>query len=259
MTALVCFTMDNLGDAADLGRGVIREPRRPGQRPFLEVGFPAMLDLYARFGVRITHFVEGWNGEAHPAEIRQLLAAGHSLGMHGWQHENWAALKTEEAARLAARATAALEQAAGERPRAFRAPGGPRTEATTGILLDLGYEIDASLPPSGADGGPVSRLADGLWTVPYAWRMVDASHWLWKAASCAEVENDWKAALAEAAEQGHALTFVWHPHVMGIDPARREVGARILEFVTGHPEFEVLSLEQLVARSRNPFPPENGT
>src|SRR5687768_16697332 len=107
MSVLVCFTMDNLGDAADLGRGVIQQPRKPGERPALERGFPAMLDLFDQFGIRITHFLEGWNGEQHPEAIQELLGRGHQLGMHGWQHENWASLHDAQARELAEKATAA--------------------------------------------------------------------------------------------------------------------------------------------------------
>ena len=246
MPALICFTMDNLGDAADLGRGVIQQPRQPGMRPALERGFPAMLDLFDRFDVRITHFVEGWSGEAHPDAIRELLRRGHSLGMHGWQHENWAALSDGRARELARRATQALAQAGGVRPLAFRAPGGRRAPNTARLLTRLGYRIDASLDPGGAEGGEIRALNDKLWTVPYEWLMVDASHWLWKTRSCDEVEGLWRQALDQAALQHRPLTFIWHPHIMGIDAGRRAVGENILRYVSEDERFQAVTLEALI-------------
>ncbi|MDT8399909.1 MAG: polysaccharide deacetylase family protein [Pseudomonadales bacterium] len=246
MTALVCFTMDNLSDAADLGRGLISQPRQPGNRPALERGFPALLELYARYDIKITHFVEGWNGEAHPQELQELLRQGHELGMHGWQHEDWKTLTATQARDLAERATAALERASGTRPRAFRAPGGARSSATAQILSDLGYRIDASLGPGGDDAGAVSQLTPTLWTVPYEWQAVDATHWLWNSRSCEEVEAIWRAALTRAAERNGFLTFIWHPHVMGIDADRLALGARILEWVTRDDSFRPVSLRKLV-------------
>lgn len=245
MTAHVCFTMDNLGDAADLGRGVISEPRKPGERPALEQGFPALLDLYRRFGVTVTHFIEGWSADAYPDYIEKDLADGHSLGMHGWQHELWSSLDYERALDIASRATEAITRA-GTRPRAFRAPGGKRTRFTSEILTQLGYTIDSSLCPSGQDGGEVSRLGRTLWSAPYEWVGVDASHWLWQKKANEEVALDWRGALEESARIGKYMLFIWHPHVMGIDPGRLAVGTEILEFVTGSPDFDIVTLETLV-------------
>lgn len=246
MATLVCFTMDNLSDAADLGRGVIDRPRGPGERPALEQGFPAMLALYERFGLSITHFVEGWNGEAHPEAIRELLERGHQLGMHGWLHESWKDLDREAASSLAAKATAALEQAAGIRPAAFRAPGGAGPAFTAEILAPLGYTIDASLPASGAEGGPPRQLNAGLWSVPYRWAAVDATHWLWNKQSAAEAHTAWRAMLDDAAAREECVVFIWHPHIMGLDRERLDAGARILDYVTGNSRFKAVTLETLV-------------
>src|SRR5690606_15153727 len=151
-------------------------------------------------GVRVTHFVEGWNGEAHAREVRELAARGHALGMHGWQHERWSELPEARARDLAARATDALERAAGVRPRAFRAPGGARGRFTPAILRDLGYALDASRPEPG-EAAAIRLLAPGLWTVPYEWELVDASHWLWERRACSQVEERWRSALERAARE----------------------------------------------------------
>lgn len=245
MTTRVCFTMDNLGDAADLGRGVINEPRLPGERPALEIGFPALMDMYQRFDVKITHFVEGWSADAYPECIARVLADGHTLGMHGWQHELWPSLDYNQALDIAARATEAIERN-GARPTAFRAPGGKRTRFTSEILTDLGYTIDSSLCPSGQDGGEICQLTKTLWSAPWEWIGIDASHWLWQKKDNAAVEKDWLQTLDSARDNGKYVLFIWHPHVMGIDPDRLAVGERILEHVTGNDEFEIVTLQQLI-------------
>jgi peptidoglycan/xylan/chitin deacetylase (PgdA/CDA1 family) len=249
MTAKVCFTMDNLGDAADLGRGVITQPRQPGERPALDLGFPALLDLYRRFNITITYFVEGWSAQAYPDLIEQILAEGHNLGMHGWQHELWSTLDYESALDIATRATLAIEKS-GARPKAFRAPGGIRTRFTSEIISSLGYTIDSSLCPSGQDGGEVCQLTKNLWSVPWEWVGVDASHWLWQKKNNDQVEMDWRKALDTAAEKNAYMLFIWHPHVMGIKPDRVAIGEKILEYVSGNDKFEIVSLEKLVELSR---------
>jgi len=245
MTAKICFTMDNLSDAADLGRGVIDKPRPAGQNPPLETGFPAMLDLYEKYALKITHFVEGWNGEAHPDIVADIVQRGHTLGMHGWVHEKWSELAADEERRLAQKATEKLEQAAGVRPQAFRAPGGKRTPQTTAILSELGYRIDASEPEQPGEL-QISQLSETLWNVPYKRVCVDATHWLWDKQPVAAVAEQWQELLRETREQDHYLIFVWHPHVMGIEPAYLELGDAILDQVCSDEAYQVLTLEELL-------------
>jgi len=249
MTAQVCFTMDNLGDAADLGRGVISQPRPPGERPALEQGFPALLDLYRRFNITITHFLEGWAAETYPEYIAMDLKDGHRLGMHGWQHELWSSLEYNKAQDIASMATEAIRKN-GVEPKAFRAPGGKRTRFTSEIITDLGYTIDSSLCPSGQDGGEICQLTRTLWSAPWEWVGVDASHWLWQKKENDGVEHAWRQALDAAAEQSKYFLFIWHPHVMGIDKGRLQIGEKILEYVCNSDKFELVTLENLVGQHR---------
>lgn len=49
---------------------------------------PGMLELFAKHGVRVTFFPTGrWAG-LHPETVRQLVAAGHELGNHGYRHDH---------------------------------------------------------------------------------------------------------------------------------------------------------------------------
>jgi len=239
--------MDNLSDAADLGRGVIDKPRPPGQRPALEQGFPAMLNLYDRYGVKVTHFLEGWNGEAHPDIVEDLLNMGHSVGMHGWQHEAWSELSLEQEIELMGRSTDALHQASGVKPTAFRAPGGKRTKHTVKLLSDLGYTIDSSMNDQGEDGGEIQALTESLWHVPYLEATIDARQWLQKNIPAKEVELSWLNLLEQARERDGFLVFIWHPHVMGMNAEYQKVGESILQKVTKEKDFQIVTLKDLVS------------
>lgn len=49
---------------------------------------PGMLELFARHDVQVTFFPTGrWAG-IHPETVRQLVAAGHELGNHGYRHDH---------------------------------------------------------------------------------------------------------------------------------------------------------------------------
>tara|TARA_R110000824_G_scaffold336_11_gene2359 strand:+ start:3892 stop:4665 length:774 start_codon:yes stop_codon:yes gene_type:complete len=250
MTAKICFTMDNLSDAADLGRGIIDKPRAPGQRPALEQGFPALLEMFESFDVKVTHFLEGWNGEAHPEIVEDIVRRGHSIGMHGWQHEPWSELSIDQETELAGRSTEALEKAAGIRPRAFRAPGGKRTENTIKIISDLGYEIDSSLNDKGEDGGEIQALTNTLWHVPHLEATIDARQWLSQDKSTEAVEGMWLDMLDRTSENNGFLLFIWHPHVMGINAERLKVGEKILQKASQSAEFSIVRLEDLIPASR---------
>lgn len=241
MPARISFTMDNLGDAADLYRGVIKQPRKAGENPAFDIGYPALLNMFAGHQIPITYFVEGWSAEQYPREIERILSHGNTIGMHGWTHERWAELSEAEITDLTGKATDSIRHNAGTSPVAFRAPGGASTTYTRQLLRQLGYNIDASLTETGA----ISLAADGFACLPYQWVGVDATHWLWNKRDNNEVETIWQAAMLNAAINDQHLIFIWHPHVMGLMPERLAVGESIIRFALEDPRFDVVTLETL--------------
>ena len=45
-----------------------------------------LLDLFARRGARATFFFLGWIAERLPDLVREVAAAGHEIGSHGYDH-----------------------------------------------------------------------------------------------------------------------------------------------------------------------------
>ena len=216
MAGVACFTFDNMGEAAEIGSGIAAATGH-APHPSLERGYPAFFDLLDRHGIRATFFVEGWNGERHPDTVAEIVRRGHELGMHGWVHEHWSGLDPRREADLAARATAALERAAGVRPLGFRAPGGARGPRTESILRALGYVYDASL----GDGMRATVLPSGLVQIPFVWPCVDGLYYLREApADPAEVRAAWLRALARAAEGGGLFVTICHAFLTGVDAER---------------------------------------
>lgn len=233
MTAVACFTFDNLGEAAEIGSGELAGPRPPGADPSLAVGYPRLFALLERHAVRASFFVEGWNGLQHPEAVREIAERGHELGMHGWLHERWAELAAEDEARLARRATEALERAAGVRPRGFRAPGGARSAATEGVLRALGYRYDASL---GSSDRP-ALLPSGLAQVPFRWPHVDGFHYLARKppSAPAAVRDAWLGELARAAREGGFFLLICHAFLTGVDAERLEALSAVLAAAQADP------------------------
>ncbi|HTF36449.1 MAG TPA: polysaccharide deacetylase family protein [Myxococcota bacterium] len=240
--AIACFTFDNMGEAAELGAGALPVPQPRALHPSLSRGYPRIFDLLERHAVRATFFVEGWNGLHHPDAVAEIVRRGHELGMHGFLHERWSSLSPGEQTQLSARATDALSQAAGVRPRGFRAPGGARTPQTEGILLALGYAYDASL----GSGMRPERLAQGLAQVPFVWPCVDGFHYLREPpAKPEEVREAWLRALARTACEGGLFVTVCHAFVTGLEPARIEVLGDVMAAAAADPRVSVMQVGEV--------------
>ena len=237
----VCFTLDNLGDAADLYRGNIAVPRPQGSNYALEVGVPALLDLCERYRLPITYFVEGWSAEHYPELVRDIHKRGVVIGMHGWQHEIWHLLDDAEVDALVKRAHASHIQTLGSAPTIFRAPGGKTTPYTQKLLAELGYEIDASYH----ENARPSRVLGQLVNIPYQWPGVDATHWLWHKRTAAEALHQWQLTIDHAVTAQTPLTFIFHSHVMGMQPERLAVGEALIERVLADARLQVMSLTTL--------------
>ena len=244
MSAVACFSFDNLGEAADIGAGRLAGPLPPGADASIAVGLPKLLSLLDRCALRGTFFVEGWNGKQHPRAVAEIGERGHELGMHGWLHETWHELDAATEADLAQRATDALEAAAGVRPRGFRAPGGRRSVATEAILQRLGYRYDASL---GDAMNPI-RLPSGLAQVPFVWAGVDGAYYLRPDPPSPEAVRDaWLAALARSAERGGLFVVICHAFITGIDDARVAALEAVIDAAKGDARIAVRTIGEVAA------------
>ncbi len=239
----VCFTLDNLGDAADLYRGNIAAPRPIGTNYALEVGVPALLELCGRYRLPITYFVEGWSAERYPQLVRDMASRGIAIGMHGWQHEIWHLLSDAEVETLVKRAHASHIHTLGKAPTIFRAPGGKTTPYTQKLLAELGYEIDASYHEHAKPSIAIGQMVN----IPYQWPGVDATHWLWHKHSPAEALLKWQQTIDHAVNTQTPITFIFHSHVMGMQSERLAVGEALIQKVLSDPRLEVVPLSTIRA------------
>ena len=53
----------------------------------VEANCDAVLQMFAEAGVHGTFFTLGWVAERYPALIRRIVAAGHELASHGYDHK----------------------------------------------------------------------------------------------------------------------------------------------------------------------------
>ncbi|HET9726863.1 MAG TPA: polysaccharide deacetylase family protein, partial [Gemmatimonadales bacterium] len=126
---------------------------------YLGVFMPRILELLARFDLRITFFVVGFDAarEMNLAHLRAMSERGHEVGNHSFSHECW--LQRYSAGRLddeIGRAHEALHAATGQAPVGFRGPGFSWSPELFEALARRGYVYDASTLPTFL--GPLARL-----------------------------------------------------------------------------------------------------
>ncbi len=87
-------------------------------------GTAAVLSLLRRKHVHATFFVVGRQARAHPDLVRRMVADGHVVGNHSWNHPEFWHLSRKAIDRQLARTDAAVKRAAGTRPSLLRPPFG---------------------------------------------------------------------------------------------------------------------------------------
>jgi peptidoglycan/xylan/chitin deacetylase (PgdA/CDA1 family) len=86
---------------------------------------PHVLDTLDKFGAKATFFVIGRKAEKHADVVRDIVARGHAVGVHGYAHDRLFALRSERHVRADLEcAIAVLGEITGERPVLFRPPIG---------------------------------------------------------------------------------------------------------------------------------------
>ena len=132
----------------------------------------AVLDLFARSVVKATFFTLGWVAERAGAQMRRIVAEGHEIASHGWDHDRVFTLTPDQFRADLRRAKAAIEDAAGAPVTGYRAPSfsiDQRTPWAHPILAEEGYAYSSSVAPVKHDhyGWPESPR--------FVWKPVEGS------------------------------------------------------------------------------------
>jgi len=141
------------------------------------VGVPRILDLLHRYDVPASFYVPAVTALLHPDEQRQVVAAGHEIGIHGWIHELNSVLPYQTERDLMLRAADVLENITGVRPVGLRTPSWDFSPNTLLIEAEMGLEYDSSLM---ADEDCYELLLEGAPTgiveIPVEWIRDDAAY-----------------------------------------------------------------------------------
>lgn len=121
-----------------------------------------ILQLLARHGSRGTFFTVGWVAERQPALLKSIVAAGHEVASHTWDHLRITHQSPAAFRESVRRTKRVIEDLTGSPVIGFRAPSFSIVagcEWALDILLEEGHRYDSSLFPVrrrgyGYPGGP---------------------------------------------------------------------------------------------------------
>lgn len=238
--AAVAFTIDNMGEAADLDRGLWPEEKPVGSHYSVNEVLPQMLDLLKRYGIPVTYFVESWNLAVYPAAINSIASAGHEVAWHAFRHEAWGKLSPESETdnfRRSFDAYAKFADGEGkgsvDRYHGFRPPGGTiHGQQTLKLCHDYGLDY---VSPSAEDAALVKLedSDDSIVVLPFKWRTVDAYYVMdsfeglrkmkqelpAETQSYDTVAQSYIAEIDRAIETGGYVSTLFHPFLSNSDEA----------------------------------------
>ena len=102
---------------------------------------PEILDILAKHGAKATFFAVGVNAETYPHIIRRILAEGHELGNHTYNHYHTQKMECDVLRRDILACSEALRKISGSEPLYFRPPEGVCTEEIKDLCRERGYTI----------------------------------------------------------------------------------------------------------------------
>lgn len=116
----------------------------------LDRGLGRLLELLADAGTHGTFFVLGPVAREHPHLVREIAAAGHEVGCHGWSHDLLYTMTPERMGEETARAVDAIQELSGRPVTAYRAAYFSITRKSFWALEQLaalGFRYDSSIFP----------------------------------------------------------------------------------------------------------------
>jgi peptidoglycan/xylan/chitin deacetylase (PgdA/CDA1 family) len=237
-----------------------RYARRPSimshQRYGPVTGVPRLLDLLAALGIRASFFVPGFSAERHPAVVKDVVAAGHEVGHHGYLHRPPGLIDAETERAELVRGLDALDRVAGVRPTVFRAPWWETSEGTFDLLVEHGFAADSSL----FDRDEPYRLGtrDGeLVEVPVSWALDDWERYAFLPdpptgsgviEAPSRVQEAWWEELEAYVEVGGCCVLTMHPFLSG-RPSRVRALRTLLQRAQEVPGLWIATIGEIAAHT----------
>ena len=282
-TATVCLTFDFDAISLWIGPFGARSPSTISRGEFGAVGARRILRLLDQTGIPATFFVTGHSAETYPEIVREIVAAGHEIGHHGYLHENPLALETRERERaVLLRGLAALDRVAGIHPTGYRSPSWDNSPYTIELLLEQGFRYESSLMADDFtpywcrvgdvihEDGPYEFGAEAdLVEMPVRWILDDFPHFenvtlesglrTVGLSAPSKVEEIWRGEFDFMYRDvpGGVLTITMHPQVIGRGH-RMLMLERLIAYFRGHDGVRFTTLGEAAETFQATSRPKSG-
>jgi peptidoglycan/xylan/chitin deacetylase (PgdA/CDA1 family) len=240
--AFISFDVD--GEVGFAASGIDRLDNRPAVRSLtdyeLAVGIPRILRWLDRLGISTTFFVPGRMAELYPEMVREICAAGHEIGHHGYRHLKPDRISPEEQLEEMRRPLGILQDLTGEPVAGYRTPGWAPSADTLRLAKAHGLRYDSSL--QGHEQPYVTP--EGLLELPGQWVLEDWELWGYLPFPGLEYPfvapetavSLWETHFRAIVEEGGLFTFVLHPWIAGRAGYSRVLTDMVARWQQEHPE-----------------------
>lgn len=142
---IVCLTFDFDAMSGFIARGMT-SPTPVSRGEFgADVATPRLLALLKKYRIESSWYIPGHTLETYPARCREVFAAGHEIGHHGWTHVPPALLTRVQEERGLVRANKQIRKLTGRNARGYRSPSWDLSPHSIELLLKHGFIYDSSM------------------------------------------------------------------------------------------------------------------
>ena len=205
-------------------------------------GLDRVLSVLDTYHVKATVFVPGKVAEEYPDAMKKIVEHGHEIGVHGYEHENFALLPEEKQKEAMEKSVEAVKEVCGLTPVGFRAPEGELTRRTLEIAKEAGIVYSSTL---GNDDRPYYNVLNDQGTsileIPFHWALFDAPYFafhFWppvpygqgRISSFKKVLTNWKWEYDVFREEGLCYVLQLNPMTIG-DPGKIYMLEELLTYI----------------------------
>jgi allantoinase len=217
---------------------LVPDPLNYGWREYgPRVGIFRLMEIFDRFGIRVSSLLNSEVCDRHPAIIEEGVARDWCWVGHGGNNSTWlVGLERDQEREYIQGVTERIEQATGRRPRGWLGPALTESANTNELLAELGYTYTLNW---GIDDEPVRlNVADGNFlAVPYSAELNDIPLFVFQGQTGAEFAqaliDQFDQLLSEGAERPRIMGFGIHPFLTG-QPYRAKHLITALEHFAAH-------------------------
>ncbi|MEO7729247.1 MAG: polysaccharide deacetylase [Burkholderiales bacterium] len=142
---IVCLTFDFDAMSGFIARGMT-SPTPVSRGEFgADVATPRLLALLKKYKIKTSWYIPGHTLETYPGRCREVFAAGHEIGHHGWTHVPPALLTRDQEEAGLTRANEQIKKLTGRYARGYRSPSWDLSPSSVELLLKHGFTYDSSM------------------------------------------------------------------------------------------------------------------